>query len=375
MAQRHQKQKSGPETVPDPLFHLSQAFQSHQPIPDYMDRSDFLNTYRSYYHPISSAKGKSLAEEALAQRDRRGFRTLYPSGSIRVVDFASGTGGFAEGILLGLARLLPHFSREVFLFDRSIPALALASEAVRKVLPDKTPIHSLVARLPGRISLPDSIDWLLQANVLAENMEKSEQMISLLEEAFLRLNDGGIMILAEPADRLSSRNLLRVRDVLLDRLKDLRILAPCPNLRNAGCPALANEKDWCHEDRPFSFSPEIQSMAASVGHIKDALKMSYLIGVRSRDLPPPQKQTEQSTLRLVSELRHERGLGWGIFCDGKDRQKIRLLTRHRNSRNQSFFSLERGEEILQPAASGTIVRSGFLDLLPDTPIERYGNPD
>lgn len=339
-----------------------------------MDQPDLLHAYRSYYHPISSAKGKSLTEEALFQKTRKGFSGSQPSATLRIVDFASGTGGFVEGVLLALSRSTHPSPIEVFLYDQSVLALDMASDSIKKVIPDNVTVHSRITRFPGRVSLPDSIDWLLQANLLAENLEQFGQMLPVLEEAFLRLTPGGIMILAEPADRISSRNLLQFRDALLTRLKDLHILSPCPNLRDAGCPALINEKDWCHEDQPFAFSPEIHSQAASVGHIKDALKMTYLIGIRSGSVPHSQSGTK-STLRLVSELRQERGLAWGIFCDGKDRQKIRLLTRHRNNLNETFLSLERGDEIVQPEKDQVVARSGFLDLLPDTTIERCGNPD
>ncbi|MHB1605046.1 MAG: small ribosomal subunit Rsm22 family protein [Leptospirales bacterium] len=358
----------------DPLIRLSKGFQSHHPISGYMDRQDLLNTYRSYYHPISSAKGKVLAEEALFQKARKGFSPGPIPSPARIVDFASGTGGFAEGVVLALFQSMPQTPIELFLYDQSVSALDTASESIKRLFPEHATAHSRVTRLPGRLPLPDSIDWLLQANFLAENLEQSEQMLPVLEEAFLRLNPGGIMILTEPADKISSRNLLKIRDTLLKRLKDFHILSPCPNLRDSGCPALSNDKDWCHEDRPFDFSPEIHTLAKSAGHIKDALKMSYLIGIRSVSSPPPEVP-EKSTLRLVSELRMERGLGWGIFCDGTDRQKIRLLTRHRNEQNESFWSLDRGDEIVRPGNSQVIVRSGFLDLLPDTRIERCGKPD
>ncbi|MHB1285842.1 MAG: small ribosomal subunit Rsm22 family protein [Leptospirales bacterium] len=338
-----------------------------------MDQKDLLQTYRSYYHPISRAKGESLATEALNQVRKWGLSPSAVPHSIKIVDFASGTGGFVEGFLQGLSGYFPESPREVFLYDQSHHALTSASESVRKILPETNSVHSRVTRFPGRLSLPDSIDWLLQANLLAENLEKSSEMLLLLEEAFLRLNPGGVMILTEPADRVSSRNLLNIRDLLLDHLQDLHILAPCPNFRDAACPALLNEKDWCHEDRPFHFSPEVHSMASSVGHIKDALKMSYLIGVRFPNRPLSQASQGHSTLRLVSELKNERGLGWGIFCNGEERKKIRILTRHRNERNKSFWSLHRGEEILQPLEGQSIVRTNFLDLLPDAPVIRLGD--
>ncbi len=338
-----------------------------------MDQKDLLQTYRSYYHPISSAKGESLATEALNQMGKRGLTPSHVSQSIKIVDFGSGTGGFVEGFLRGISAYFPESPREIFLYDHSHHALTSASEAVRKILPETNPVHSRVTRFPGHLTLPDPIDWLLQANLLAENLEKSPEMLLLLEEAFLRLSPGGVMILAEPADRVSSRNLLNIRDLLLDHLQDLHILAPCPNFRDAACPALLNEKDWCHEDRPFHFSPEVHSMASSVGHIKDALKMSYLIGIRSPNRPLSHSSQEHSTLRLVSELKNERGLGWGIFCDGEERKKVRILTRHRNEVNKSFWSLHRGEEILQPIAGQFIARTGFLDLLPDAPVIRLGD--
>ena len=57
------------------------------------------------------------------------------------------------------------------------------------------------------------------------------------------LAPGGTMVILEPALRETSRDLLAVRDQLVGA--GLRVVAPC--LWAGPCPALARERDWCHD--------------------------------------------------------------------------------------------------------------------------------
>ena len=62
----------------------------------------------------------------------------------------------------------------------------------------------------------------------------------------------GRVILVEPALRETSRELLAVRDQLL-ALSELRVVAPC--FWTGACPALARERDWCHDAAPVPSAP------------------------------------------------------------------------------------------------------------------------
>jgi hypothetical protein len=178
---------------------------------------------------------------------------------------------------------------------------------------------------------------------------------------------GGGLIWIEPADRISSRRLLTLRDRMIAIHPEFVVLAPCPNLRNSPCPALKTDKDWCHEDRPYAFPDEVRRLAQTVGHIKDSLKMTYMIAMK-RHGDFPFRTLEKPVWRLVSELREETGLAWGIFCDGTERRRVRLLKRFKNEGNKAFCTLGRGDTILPPPENQMDARNGFWDLFPQAEI-------
>ena len=93
------------------------------------------------------------------------------------------------------------------------------------------------------------------------------------------------MLLVEPALRETSRELLAVRDQLL-ALSDLEIVAPC--FWTGACPALARERDWCHDAAEVAGSPRVD--------------FSYLV-LRDRVAPDP----GQPRYRVVSDPLPEKG--------------------------------------------------------------------
>ena len=370
------KIRSAGKTAPtqaEALGKLSKNFVAHNPEPAYMDREEALLSYRSYYHPLSCAKGKMLAEEALSFPDLPFFRNGRILSPFRIMDWGTGTGGFLEGVLQTvLPRLEPDIPVNAFLVDRSLSALSLARETIGQLVGGRGTLSTQCLRLPDMPDMPGNLDVLLQANVLAEHPESAGAFVPLLGKGIHRLVNGGLLILAEPADRLSSRTLLSVRDALIATFPGLfRILSPCPNGQNAPCPALRDERDWCHEDRAFIFSREIREMARAVGHVRDALKMTYLIAQKTaQPSPAPTGTPDRTVLRLVSELKKERGMAWGIFCDGRERHRIRLLLRHKNKGNSLFLELSRGDGIWTHPPDNLPRHGPFLDLSSDDRIER-----
>jgi hypothetical protein len=338
-----------------------------------MDRPESRNAYEEYYHPISRAKGESVAREYMDRMSEVGQRPSYLDRTDRpfvAADFGTGTGGFAEGVLSVVLERLPHgMPVDLWIYDISNEALRTASHRLPQMLTGRTVrVHPVRCTFPGSANLPESLDLVIQGNLLAEmNKETGERIFRPLDEAIRRIIPGGGLLWIEPADRISSRRLLALRDLLIGLHPEFAVLAPCPNLRNRPCPALKSDKDWCHEDRPYEFPEEIRRMARMVGHIKDSLKMTYLIATKRQD-DVPLKNPDALRWRLVSELKNETGLAWGFFCDGAERKRIRILSRHRNSGNRIFWNLQRGDTIVPPDDSAMNERNGFWDLSPTAEI-------
>ena len=348
------------------VSNLSRGFTERTIDPSYMDRPDTREAYGAYYGEVSHAKGESLGREIL----RRASPRLFRKDRLRMLDLGAGTGEFSQGVATAL---LSEFSGplDLHLVDRSAGAL---SHAINAAKDPRLFISVTRATLPEeRPFLPGSFDIVTMANCLAENDHRDESFAGLLEEVSNTLRPGGILLLVEPADKRSSRTLLSLGDLLLSRHFPLTLLAPCPGGRTASCPALAHPDDWCHEDRPADFSETLLKMADSLGHIKDALKMTYLLfGQDGAPFP--------SALRLVSPLHKEKGFFSGDFCDGNHWWRIRLLNRNRSDLTRSFTRLHRGETIgtplVLPLKSGSPRdRRGAMDWPKELPVIRLAHPD
>lgn len=371
--QRRRKPTSDSTSGHPALSRLSHNFTRHADGETYMDRPESRKAYEEYYHPISRFKGEAVAREYMDRMSEVGQRPQYLDRTDRpfvAADFGTGTGGFSEGALsVVLERLSDGVPVDLWIYDASNEALRTASHRIPKILTGRTVrVHPVRCAFPGSANLPESIDLVLQGNLLAEmNMEASDRIFRPLDEAIRRITSGGGLLWIEPADRISSRRLLAFRDLLIGLHPEFSILAPCPNLRNRPCPALKSDKDWCHEDRPYEFPEEIRRIARMVGHVKDSLKMTYLIATKRRT-GVALENPGGPRWRLVSELRDETGLAWGIFCDGAERKRIRILSRHRNAENRTFWNLRRGDTIIPPDETAMNARNGFWDLSPTAEI-------
>ena len=324
------------------LKDLSEGFQQRTIRGDYMDDPHFRAAYGEYYGEVGFEKGLSLSFEIL---ERLGSGVFGGRTPLRILDLGTGTGAFLRGVLAGLERIgasLPEL--DILCVDRSLSALQDLEKNWK--IREGVRFRVKAASLPGpelAIGSSESIDLVLMANVLAENEERLPEFAFMFDRMAGRMNEGGMILLVEPADRRASRALLRLGDQLMAIRSDLRIVAPCPNERTAPCPALQDIDNWCHEDRPARFSGDLRRSALMLGHVKDALKMSYMIF--RKGTPPPLVPS----LRLVSTMKKEKGLVWGVFCRGEDLVPIRLLKRDRSDSTRPFYRLNKGDSIALPS--------------------------
>jgi len=189
---------------------------------------------------------------------------------------------------------------------------------------------------------------------------------------------GGLLLVAEPADRVSARTLHQFSNDLLNSLPGFEILAPCPNNRRGSCPALFNERDWCHEDRPHQFSQELIHASKKLGHIKDSLKMSYLVcqkkDTTEEDFPGKFETKADTSWKMISDMTHERGLSKSTFCNGQEWVTYRLLKRHKTSGNAGFFRIKKGQTIKMVFPSSPEKKGDVFDIPAETTISLLQTP-
>jgi hypothetical protein len=188
---------------------------------------------------------------------------------------------------------------------------------------------------------PGRFDLVLAGGVLNELDPPGR--LDLVERAVAALAPGGALILVEPALRETSRDLHRVRDhVLAAGLAS--VFAPCTRAA-APCPALARERDWCHEDRPIALPPRAGRLAQVTGLRDGGMKFAYLVLRRAAD-PLVEAPPGRAALRVVSDPRKQKGRRECIACGDAGWVSLRLLSRHRSGANRPFERARRGDVLL-----------------------------
>jgi len=268
-------------------------------------------------------------EEEIAPRTGRALGKILPelfpvpvsarrtgSGPVRVLDLGAGTGAAGEA------------ARAFF-----TQGGASAGDAVRLVSVDRVAGPGVLVRdlsAPGPVEgLGREFDLVIAAHVVNELYvdrapealvaARARKVISWCETL---LADGGTFVIIEPALRETSRELLAVRDQLV--AAGLHVVAPC--LWAGACPALARERDWCHDAAPAGAdgSPRVD--------------FSYLVLRRAG-----QAATDPELYRIVSDPLVEKGKLRIFGCGPAGRHPLVRLDRHRSDANAGLDRLRRGD--------------------------------
>lgn len=286
----------------------------------YMDDPKLLGAYLLFYWPISYAQGRKLLGE-------------LPEVPERALDLGAGPGPLALAAL-------DHGARTVTAADRSAPALEIAGELARAAG------RALeVQRWDGLQGSKAAGSWDLISlgHVLNElwsgEARAVEKRLDLLEDLLSTLRPDGSLLIIEPALRETSRALLELRDLLVERGYAIR--APC--LYRQGCPALERPGDWCHAERQWRPPEVVEAIAREAAIHKEELKMSYLVVAPRGEgwpAPPPGR-----LFRIVSEPLFSKGRLRYMGCGPEGRTGLALQRRHLGERNRVFESLQRGDVI------------------------------
>jgi hypothetical protein len=264
-------------------------------------------------------------------------RALRAAGSLRPID-ATWVDSDDQALELGLSVLRARSNREgdVELKVRTRPGSAMATPGL------------------GRFDVVLVGQVLSELDVSSEDDLRTERHVdwlqSLLED---RVEEGGVLVVIEPALRDRARHLHRVRDGLA--AAGLTIFAPC--LHAAPCPALAKETDWCHEDLAVDLPDWLVPVARSAGLRHEGLTFSYLVlrrgGRRMVDaISGP--STGSARLRIVSDEIRSKGKREVFVCGElpgpsglvASRARLMRLDRDENAGNSAWAALGRGDVAL-----------------------------
>lgn len=276
-------------------------------------------------------------------------RQLLPtSHPLRVIDLGAGAGAMTLGLAGFLAGSGRPLDLSVVAVDREAAALALMVDAAGELARALGGTIELEARAVDVLRFTPAagaFDLVLSGGLLNELDEPARG--PLVDRAMAGLAPGGALVIVEPALRETSRALHRLRDQVLAR-GAAHVFAPCTRAETP-CPALADQRDWCHEDRPLGLAARTAALAAATGLRDTGVKFSYLVLRRDPSplvAPPPGR----AALRVVSAPRKAKGRRELTACGEAGWVPLRLLTRHRSDANRPFERARRGDVILVDGA-------------------------
>ena len=309
----------------------------------YLKDKGLREAYEAYYLPLNLRK----IMMPLAELDLRS-ENLLGDDVFRILDLGCGPGTAPLGVLEFFAAAKKRRRLAVTAVDQVDDNLKMAEESFAAFKSrgnlDVT-LNTIRSTIEQMRCLPETTyDLIIFSNVLNETFSHDEarivRRINLVTEYLKRyLADDGSCIIIEPALRETSRELIAVRDGLLQQ--GFHIYAPC--FFHAECPALANPKDWCHEDLAWDPPAMIQELDNLTGLRKGSLKFSYLI--LRKDSRSLAGLYGAHAFRIVSEPLVSKGKIEFYLCGEAGRRLITRLDKDLTARNRRFGGLQRGDVV------------------------------
>jgi 2-polyprenyl-3-methyl-5-hydroxy-6-metoxy-1,4-benzoquinol methylase len=235
---------------------------------------------------------RDVPKGAAAVRELLAVGLLAARGPLRVLDLGAGLGAMTWGLLRARALAGTAGPVEATWVDGDGEALDLALEIARERAKRSPGSDALTVKaVKGSVdgATASTGDWqvgggafdvVVVGQVLSEiDIGSTDEPRAARQAAWLQVllerhvAPGGSLVVVEPALRDRSRNLHRVRDAVVGA--GATVFAPCTH--REGCPALRDERDWCHEDLRVDLPPWLVPVARAAGLRYEGLTFSYLV--------------------------------------------------------------------------------------------------
>ncbi|MCS6800140.1 MAG: small ribosomal subunit Rsm22 family protein [Myxococcota bacterium] len=301
----------------------------------------------AFYAPRDALKIDEVLEEldAAGALPRDGDRW-------RVLDVGAGVGASLAGVLVRAhVRGRPR-AIEATAVDADPRALDAGAELLARFARESGVVLNLSTRISDvrRLRDPDpdaeaGFDLVLTANVLNE-LPRADRM-PLLRDLLRRLAPDGLLLVLEPGLRETTRELMAMRDALVESGAPLHVAGPCTHARP--CPMLPSPRDWCHARLRGRLPTRTASLARMAGLAEQGAAYAWL-ALRS----VPGSVALLGSWRAVSEPLRAKGKTELWACGEPGLVRLRQLDRHRGSA-ADLAGLERGVLFdLEPDPSGPV---------------------
>ncbi len=285
--------------------------------------------------------------------------------SLDVLEFGCGTGT----ALLGFEAWREARGRSIHVAFTATDAVAGSLHFVERLLPHLPGRASLridtatadLHHTPTLAPLRGGRDLVILMNVVNELRPAARAALpGLLREL---LAPHGMVLLLEPALRHTSRTLLALRDAMI--ATGWTAWSPC--FRQADCPALHEERDWCHHEVYWNRPQHIEWLDALLHNVKLSLKYTHVIMNHSGDTLDATLGAPGACGRVVSALFEEKGRTRAWVCGPAGRIQHMKNTRDTTEANAAFDRLDR-QAIVR--ISGTVPRRNDEQITRDSTVTR-----
>ena len=297
---------------------------------NYLKDSEIRKAYALYYTTTNMLKPFIPLKELFIKHDL--------TKPLHALDLGAGTGAATIGLLHFLHR--SDFKSEVHIVlvdvvDRNLADASKIIRAYATSLPFTVTIETRVKNITEHgLTFEKEFDLIMMMNTLNELDPAGDN--KLLQMFASSLRSDGAIVLIDPAARPSSRRLLEFRDVAVDA--KFTVYAPCT--RQAGCPALLDEGDWCHTEVSWDRPAFIKYIDDLIGTLRLSLKYSY-ITINKNGETLHDRLGHQTLSRVVSEVLDEKGRVRFFLCDPSGRGEHFANKRDLSDANADVRQLER----------------------------------
>jgi ribosomal protein RSM22 (predicted rRNA methylase) len=333
----------------------------------YMQKGTSLQAYLLYYWPVSYAQTKAALQKAPSFFERVAeFSSQAKRRAIRILDLGSGPAPASCSLAdLAQGRGEQNMAFEFCLCDSSGDALSLGKKILEAAYAKNASVETRVCNLENIFQPKNGaafldgkkFDFIIASHSLNElwkgQKKRGEKIAALLKNLSACLDDGGLMLLMEPALLATSRALIEARDSLI--ASGLKVAAPC--LQSASpCPALENPNATCHAQFDWEMPQIVADLAALAGLNRADVKMTYFVFEKAVAGSFGQEgdfgngenslQDQKVAARVVSEpMLNKAGRVRYVLCDGKSRFTLSAKNGDPNAAAQGFFDLKRYDKI------------------------------
>lgn len=307
----------------------------------YMQDQTLLGAYLLYYWPVSYLE----VSVALAPCRSR-LEHSAAKGTFSVLDLGCGPGAASAALL----DLLPKKTAvSVDLVDASGKAMKQATALLgREHVEVRTFRADLEKEETWRPLLAGPYDCILCNHTLNELWKGRGDAVALrtawVDHAGGLLAPDGMLFLGEPALLATSRDLLAVRDGLMER--GWHLASPC--LCDGPCPALrAGSQHTCHAEVAWRPGEPMASLARLAALDRTSVKMTYVAVSKAPVAREAVRAYGDLHGLVVSEpMRNKAGRVRFLLCDGVRRVPVSADCRDRKAERDGFFDLKRYDEVV-----------------------------